>query len=332
MPRNKAYDAESEELIKDASDVPAELVRFAAFENVTDASETLVFARSLETVKNRVYAKKYAELKGRQLVPFSSEGGDASEYITFRTWDETAIAKIVVNYATDFPRVAQSATEYTIKYHDMGNSYGYSVQDLRSAAKAGVELSARQANGCRRGIDLGIDDAVALGVPQVKTFGLLNHPNVGLGTLPNGAWSTATGEEILEDLNDIITSMLVETLEIMAPNTILLTTAGFRLIATKLLNSAAGSMTVLEAFRAQNPGITVDSWTKLTNANAAGNNGRIVAYKKDPEVLEFEMGKEFEIFPGQMRGLEMEFYCKARFAGLAIHHPLAVSYFDDQLI
>ncbi len=333
MAENKVFDAESAELIKDISDVPDELVRLARSQNIKDASETMTFARALETVKNRMYEKKYAELKGRTFVPFSDEGGDASEYMVYRVWDVQTMAKVVVNYATDFPLVSASASEVYLRYADIGDAYGYSIQDMRNAAKAGVALDTKLAAVARMGIELGIDDAVANGLPTLKTYGLTNHPNVTLGTLTNGTWASATGEQILEDLNYIVTLMLTNTKEIFAPDTILMSTAAYRKVVSKLVNSAgSGSLTVKQAFEAQNDGVKLASWTRLSLANAGGTNGRIVAYKRDPEVLEFEMGKEFEIFPGQQQGLMMVFPCKARLAGLAVHHPLAISYFDNQTL
>ncbi len=337
--KTETYDAESEALISSESDVCDAIVRAvecapqADSVATADASETMVFARQLETIKNRVYEKKYAELKGRQFVPFSMEGGDASEYITFRLWDMYTMAKVVTNYATDFPTVAASALEVTMKYYDIGNSYSYSIQDLRQAARAGQPLSDKLAMAARRGIELGIDDAVAVGVPSIKTYGLTNNPNVSLLTLPTGTWASATGEQMLDDLNSIVTQMFANSSEVWAPDTILMSTNAFRKISTKLLSAAnASGDTVLTAFQRQNPGVSVASWTKLNLANAAGTNGRMIAYKRDPEVLEFEMGKEFEVFPPEQRGLTLTHACKARLAGVAIHHSLGVAYIDGQLL
>jgi hypothetical protein len=327
------YDAASFELIQDQAAVPAAVAAAALAADITDSSETLVFARQLETIKNRVYEKKYAELKGRQLVPFSYEAGPDAEFLTYRLWDHYTLAKVVTNYSTDFPLVSATASEYFVKFVDIGNGYQYSILDLRKAAKAGVALTDRLAMAARRGIELGIDDAVAVGIPEAKTYGLTNHPNVSLQTLLTGTWGSATGEQILADLNHIVTEVLDDTLEIFSIDTLCMSTACYRLLATKLLSTANSSnITVLEAFKAQNPGITVMSWTKLATANAAGTNGRIIAYKRDSEVLEFEMGQEFEIFPAEQRALTLTHVCRARVGGVVIHHPMAVRYVDAQNI
>lgn len=300
---------------------------------VRDAGETLVFARQMEQVKNRTYERKFAELKGSRFVPTSNEGGEAAEFLVYRFWDSTAMAKIVSNYQTDIPLVTASAQEKFVKYFQVADGYQYSIDDLRQAARAGVPLQSKLADAARRGIELAREDIVAIGAPEIGTFGLLNHPNVSLTSLPNGTWASASGEDILEDLNYLVTSMQVNTLEIFEINTILVSVSAYRLLATKLLSATnASNVSVLDMFKKQNPGITVDSWTKLETANAAGTGGRIVAYHKSPEVLEFEVGIEFEIMPAEYHHMMFTHVCRARYAGVQIQYPVAVTYADSQLI
>lgn len=330
------YSEDSFDEVQELSQVSDEIKRAAVQLGEgysADSSETMVFARQLETIKSRVYEKKYAELKGRSLVPVSYEGGGNSEYITFRVWDQFAIAKVVADYATDFPLVTTSAVEYTAKYFDIGNAYQVSMRDLERAAKAGVDITSKYGMMARRGIELGIDDIVAKGVPQIKTYGLVNNPNVSLLSLPNGNWGSATGQQMLDDLNYLVTNTQVSTLDIWKIDHIVMTIAAFRKISTTLLNSAnASNITVLQAFQTQNPGITVETWTRLNGANADGVNGRLVAYKKDPEVLEFEMGQDFRIYPPEQRGLTLTYACLATAAGVLIHHPAGVTYCDNQVL
>jgi hypothetical protein len=108
--------------------------------------------------------------------------------------------------------------------------------------------------------------------------------------------------------------------------------AAFQLIASKFVNSAAGTMTVLNAFKEQHPGVTVSSWTKLSTANAAGTNGRMVLYKRDSEVLEFEVGREFEILEPERKGMFIQYPTLSSAAGLQVYIPAAVQHADNQLL
>lgn len=332
---NATFDEASAQLIKDIGDVPESFVLGCKLLGVTDAGETTVFARQLETIKRRVYETKYPELKGRRFVPESREGGEASEFLVYRIWEDYCMAKVVGNYSTDIPLVSSSAREVQVRYYNVGSAYMYSIDDLRQAAKAGVPLKERQAATVRRSIELLRDEHTAFGTPEVGSFGLLNHPNAGIVSLPFGDWSNVarTGQEILTDLNFLVTTMMNATNEIFMGDTLLMSISAYRLIATKLFDSANASFrTVLEAFQAQNPGIQVESWTKLALANSAGNNGRLVFYKRDPEVLEFEVGIDFEQHPAEYRAMTWTIPCRARYAGVQIQYPAAVEYADNQLV
>jgi hypothetical protein len=329
------YDAESAELFADVSDLPKAFLNAHMMAGFEDAQETLVFARQLETIKNRVYMTKYPELKGRKFVPTSNEAGPSTEYLTYRVWTDYVMAKVIGNYSTDIPTVNASASETSVKGYTVGDAYVYSIDDLRSAQAAGNGLVDKLAKAARRGIELLRDEHTAFGTPEVGSFGLLNHPNVALEVLSNGDWANAgtSGEEILADLNQLVTRMLLTTNEIFAGDTLLMSVEAFRLISTKLLDAGnASNRTVLEAFKAQNPGITVESWTKLALANAAGTDGRIVFYKKDPEVLEFEVAVEFEQMPVEYRAMTYTTVCRAKWFGCQIQFPGAVLYADNQLV
>lgn len=297
---------------------------------IKDAAETMAFARQLENIEKRLYRKKYPQLKGRTLIPTSNEDGNAVEQTTYRMWDAYVQAKIISNFATDFPTVQASAQEFSAKYKSFGAGYEYSVQDMRNAARANIPLETELADAARRAIEISLEECYAKGVPEAKTFGLTNHPNVTLATFPTGTWASATGELILTDLNYGFNYAASATLGIWGADTLLLDGPSFRFIATKLLNSANGSnLTVLEAFKAQHPGVTVDSWEQLNTADASLTGPRCVFYKMDEEAIQFRLGQDFETFPVQIQGMAFKVPCHARAAGVIVRHPLSLVYFDN---
>jgi hypothetical protein len=319
---------ESVDSVESAVDALGEQITLAT----SDAAETMVFARQLETVKARVYEKKYPPLKARSFVDESNEGGATSDTLVYRVWEAFVVAKVSLNYATDIPMVAASGKEMVVRYFPVRDGYYYSIEDLRKAQAAGVELSTKYALIARRGIELARDGITAFGVPDIGTFGIANHPNATLRVLPNGNWESANGLAILADLNDLVTDMLDESLEIFEPNTILLSTRLYRIVTTKLVSADgndAGHVSVLDLFKKQNPGIRVESWTKLKASAPDGTHDRVICYHKSPEVMEFETGVEFEILPVEYSKGVFSHVCQARYAGVQIHYPLAVSYSDN---
>jgi hypothetical protein len=295
-----------------------------------DVAETLVFARQLETISNRVFNIQYPDLKAARLVPRNTEAGPADEYLTFRVWDHYTMAKIVGNYSTDIPLVNASAREVTTKFFTVANGYTYSVDDLRAAQRAGVQLQSRFAEAARRGIELAREEVASVGSPEIGTFGLANQPNATIATLPNGNWAAATAEEIREDLNYLMDTMILGSNEILSPNTILLPTSLYRIAQRKLISigGVVGGMTALQMFAGQNAGITVESWNKLETAGADGGP-RIVVYQRDPSVLEFIDAIPLETMPTEYRAMQWTTVLRSRMGGVVLYQPAGLVYADN---
>lgn len=298
-----------------------------------DAAETLAFARQLEQVSSRVFKIQYPELKASTLIPVNNEVAEGVESLTYRIWDSYVMAKIVGNYSTDYPLVNATAREVTTTFFKVGDAYMYSVDDLRAAARGGIPLQSDFAAAARRGIELAREEIAAVGSPEKGTFGLANHPNVSIVTLPTGSWASAgtDGLELLADLNYLVTTMAVNTNEILAVDTIVLPYSLYRIATLKLVSSTgdnASNISVLEMFRQQNPGVEVISWNKLETADAGGGP-RIVAYKRSSDVLEFLVQTEFETFPAEYRALTWTIYCRGAFGGVIVKQPAGILYADN---
>jgi hypothetical protein len=54
----------------------------------------------------------------------------------------------------------------------------------------------------------------------------------------------------------------------------------------------------------------------------------VVAYLRNPEVLELEIPQDFEQFAPERRNLEFIVNCHARCGGVLVYQPLAMAYMD----
>jgi len=316
------------EAVKDEGGIPENVVALARKAGIEDASETMVFARELEHVKSRVYEIKHPEFKGAQLVPTSTEAGPYKQTVVYRVWDKVGVAKLMTNYSTDLPMVASFAKEKVVKFWDMGIGYGWSFRDIEMANANGVPLSEMDAKMARLAHDQALDLAISEGVPEVNTFGLLNHPNATTVSLSYASWATATGAQVLSALNAFVNTMEDGTNAIFRPNMLVMSPIAYRLIAQKFVDTTNAQRTVLEIFRAQNPDITVDSWNRCKGAAANPSYSRIVAYRKDPTVMEFEVGQYFTQRAPIDEGLRTWVPCVSRYAGLQVHIPAMLYYAD----
>lgn len=295
-----------------------------------DANETAALARQLEHIKARTYDVKYPAFKARKFIPVNSDTPSGAETITYRQWDQYGMAKVVANAADDLPLVDVVAKEFSSKVKSLGDGYTFSIQDLRASAMMGVALDQQRANAARRAVEMAIDEIAAFGLPEAGIQGFLNHPNVPLVAVDFGNWDdpARTAAEILADLNKLVNSIVTTTREIHVPDTLILDTESFALLASKAVGSDL-DRTILQVFLNTNPYIrNVDQWHKLDRADAAGTGPRIVAYVRDPEILQLEIPQEFEQFPPQARNLAFVVPCHARIGGTVIRYPLGMAYMD----
>lgn len=299
-----------------------------------DGAENIFFARELEQVRARSYDVKYADRKSRTLIPVDHSVDTAVENITFTTFNRFGVAKIIANYATDFPRADVSGTQTTQAIKALGSSYGYSIQEIRAARFANKSLEQRKANAARQAIEDKIDSIGAVGDTANGLPGILTLTSTNTYTVPNGAagtatWATKTSMEVLKDLNGIANGIVSATLEVEKPDMIILPIAQFTDISTRPMFVNGGSdVTILEFFLRNSPYIkNVVSWDKCRAAGTSSTD-RMVCYRRDPDALMLVIPQEFEQFPPEPKGMEFHIACQARCGGVQLFYPLSVSYGD----
>lgn len=295
-----------------------------------DDKFTAVLEKQLEFVKTQTYDIVYPEMKARSLIPVDNSADPGAETITYRQWDEFGMAQIIANYADDLPLIDALVEEFPQRVHGIGAAYQWSIQDLRRSAMAGAQLDQRRSRAARRAIEFALDNIGALGKAVAGLFGIANNANVTLVAPITGTWSGATGEQIIADMNKLVNSIVIASKEAFPPTDLLIDVDNYTLIATKRISTTGDTATtVLKAFLDSNPFITtVTPWHKLALADAAGTGPRAICYKKDPEVLSFEIPQEFEQLPPQPKNLSFHVPVHARTGGVIMYYPIAVAYMD----
>lgn len=305
--------------------------KFDAF-NI-DANESAFFKRELEVVKSKTYDVKYKPNVAFSLFPISSEASPAAEVITWRQFSRVGMAKMVSDYAQDFPRVDVYGVEYSVKPKDMGSSYGYSIAEIRRAAMDGLPLETRRANAARKAIEDKLNYVAFNGDTATNLKGFINYTGITEYTVASGGtggtktWSTKTADQILDDMNGIVHGVVSATNGIEQPDTMLLPLEQYNLITTKRLGTDSDT-TVLEYFLKTNRYIKRVEW--VTELDGAGDSttDRMMVYVNDADHLSLEVPLMFEQFEADKVAMSYSVPCMARTAGLIVFFPASISYSD----
>jgi len=185
-----------------------------------DRAESAFFARETEFVKTKTYDAKPLALKAFGLIPMADDLPTGITEITYRRFNEAGEAKIIADYAKDFSRVDVYAEEFTSKVQDIGDSYGYSLKEIRASMRVGKRLDQRRALAARRAIERKINGLSFLSDPEGGTYGLLDFPGITETALPadgtggSKSWNAKTVDQILRDINIMLDAVIVPTLSI----------------------------------------------------------------------------------------------------------------------
>lgn len=336
MQKNMRYDQRDYEALL-ASNIPASIAGVPSM-NFDDAeSASVFFARELDYVKAQSYDVEYPEFTALKLFPMSSEVDPGAETITYYSYDKVGLAKIISNYATDLPRADVKGKPTTAIIKSIGDSYGYSIQEMRASRMAGKSLDTRKAEAARYQIDYLNNKIAWNGDPDTGLKGVLSTGNgVPLYILANGAgghtqWSTKTADEILADLTGMQKQMATTTKKVEKADTLALPSEAYIELANKRIDGTA--TTVLKYIQDNMPDIKeivscpeLDADSVDTNPYAAASNGSGVAlfFKNDARKFTIENPLPFMQYPIQTQGLEVVVPCEARTAGAVIYYPMSL--------
>lgn len=315
-----------------------------------DADETAVFARQLENVRSRTYEVEYPDLKARKLFPMASGVSPDDRTFTYRQFDYAGEAKIVHPSADDFPTVEISGSEKTHKILSMGVAYDYSIQDLRYARRAGLDLDGRKARAARDVMERKLESLCQHGDEDngIAT-GFLNAPNIleaspstkAVTTDSSTSWFTAAGifkakgYEVKADIDRMALKIHDTTLGRRHGNTLLLDTKSYGALATTPAVVLMGSDTVtlqksiLQYLLESSPWLTsIEHWVQCDAGDPDTDLARIALYDRSEDVVELVVPGDFEQLPPQAKNLKFHVPCHMRVAGVVVNLPKAVCFMD----
>ena len=306
--------------------------RFDDSINRCDANETAVFARSLEYVFKTLIETRYIDLKADVLFPVNREVPAGAESYVSRIYDYAGSAIIGNMLADDLPTVELVAAEQTNRIVPIINGYAYTVLDAFKAALSGINPSVLKPKIAKRTMLNKVEQICAFGDTNYSVRGALNNASVDLmlagGELTGNWLDTGTGATMLADLHLIGNNSAVNTNGIWSADTMIFPINLWAKITT-MPYSQYDATPVLKKFLESSPYIkNVEVWPLLNLADAGGDGGRIVAYKRDEEVIRQIVSQDFTQLPPQYRNFKIAVPCYMLHGGIDILQPAAMTYAD----
>lgn len=301
-----------------------------------DVNTQVFFERELEAIEQELYNVKYPTLKARLLIPPAFNYPKGTETITYRQYDMLGMAKVVANYATDFPRVSVSGQRFTSNVRRIGDSYAYSIDEIEAAKMANVPLEAMEAMAAKRAIEQLENRIAYFGDDDTGLPGFFSNANIPLTQVENDGdvtvdpgqtqWISKSPAQIIRDFGDAVTAMRELTNGVELPNAALFPIESLAFLSTTPVSMAAPTVMILDVLKKAHPYITL--WDDLIELSTAGtgNSRMFVIYNRNPQNLRMPIPWDFEQFPAQEKGLEYEIPCSEKVGGTIVSYPLSISF------
>jgi len=287
----------------------------------TDAGG-IILARNLEFLSTEIFTQEYPELTFlQQGITVNNEGGYAD-----------TIKKLKLAIAGDF-REAGTNTNTTgkitlegeddnIPVFSMDAESDWSEIELKKAELQNINLPSRFMEAHLEVYNRKIDTIGYIGQVRTngtfKTRGLLNYAAWDTDTAA-GLASALTGIELYDEIAALITRQWknVFNVEVYKANRVVLPWSVYDIATVKILNSAAGSSSVLRALQDNFPSVTFGT-TNRAEAGQAAVTSTSIAFSTNRRAMQFRLPVPLEISSIDQRGFK--YYMESYFsiAGLDV--------------
>lgn len=311
-----------------------------------DAQQALGFLVSQTvSIEAQVYEIQYPDIQYPALIPVDTSANDWATGVMFFSMDKVGQADWFSHLAKDVPLADVDRAQHEHPIHMAAIGYRYTLQELGQAMMIpGTNLSADRASAAVRAYEEFMDGIALRGVPPSGNTkgmtGLINDPNVTAGNVANDGtgsstlWANKTPDQILRDINALLTGVYTESLTVEMADTLLLPVARLDYIATTPRSSTSDT-TILEYLRRNNTytaitgaPLTIRAVRGLESAGAGGT-ARMIAYRRDPQVVKLHLPMPHRFLPVWQTGpLVFDVPGIFRTGGVEIRRPKAFRYGD----
>jgi hypothetical protein len=290
----------------------------------TDEASAIA-ARQLDYVKARAYTRQLPAMTGDLLIPTESDVPEGANSVVYRLYDAVGVAKIIGNYADDLPRVDVRGREMSARIRSLGDSYGYSQQDLRASAMSGTNLPARKGEVARLAIARKENSIKFVGDTAYGIYGILNHPNVPVVTALTGGWATGTvtGQQIVDDVLALLNAIVTQSSGIHRATVVGIDNIRMAYLNTRRMGTTT-EQTAGQFLRSLYPGLTFVEVPEFAGAGTAGANVMWAA-ERDAANYHYEAVMPFRQYAPQARNLELVVPCEARTGGVVVEQVLSMA-------
>ncbi|MCY0150891.1 DUF2184 domain-containing protein [Hoeflea sp. G2-23] len=312
-----------------------------------DAQAALPFVigqgRNIET---KIYQRRYPTFNYGAHVPIVTEGNEWAIGTTFFTVDAAGEAKFLSGAGTDMPFNQVNRDQASHDFAMIGSGWEWNLEEINQASLYGINLNDTKAMSATDKVERLLNSIAMAGTTEKNWTGLVNSGSVSRADVAatgdqNGGtdstlWKHKTNDQIVIDINEVLSRVGTNTEEVEWADTLRVPPEAFRLLASRRLGDGDGMLRLIDFIRSGNvytattgQPLDIQPLRELATASEDGG-GRMMAYRKDPEVLRFHLPMPRRVLqPRQKSIMGFETGIIARTGGTEWRLPGAAAYADE---
>lgn len=306
--------------------------------------DALQFSKNqLEALSSTIYDVLYSNPRDAfTFLPINTEAPDGATEYSYRQIEDLGAAAVVADGATDRPLVDADLTKTTADIYEFGSGYTYTVGDsARSGAILDFGYVMEKARIAAETIALAHNEYALIGGAGVTNgnaavTGFLNNATVvtNIPTITDTDWSPdslPTGAVAYANMSTFIQDVNSGSSGVHSATDVMFSTYIWNFLQGTLLNSAAGSQTVLAALRQNYPEITFHKSASGTGRGASSVD-RCVAWERSSANAEYVASVVYDESSPIMSGFRWTIHSRGRAAGTIVRRPLSMAYVDITVV
>lgn len=290
------------------------------------------YISQLSVVDPKIYETKYRNIVFQEFVPVNTSDPEYIDEYTYVSYDAVTVGKFIGNNAADLPESDLTAGISRAPLFYGGNAYSYSLEELRKSQQLRIPLDVTKGRMSYRGFMEHAQRVAFFGDSERSITGLFNNANVQLSQSTVN-WDTATGQEIVADMNGLMIDVWRNSAQTHIPNVLLLPADRWARINS--LRMADGTDTTVLTFFMKNNVYTQNTGQELMvrqnlelETAGAGSIGRMIAYELNDENLTMRMPISWRSIAPQPDGLRVKVPAEYKFGGVEWRYPGSAGYRD----
>ncbi len=272
----------------------------------TKDSALAYYVNQLENLDKRLYEPLTSVSWGRDIklrpgIVMSNESTSfiQSAFAAAGTLDSIGNMPWISPESTAIPGVSINGKKIVLPLRLLAREISYTSVELERSQLTGQPIDTQKINALNILYQMNTDQMVYIGSSDVGATGLLNDGSVTIQNVPAGVsgstlWANKTPDEILADVNSLITNAWAAAAYAVCPGKLLLPPAQFSFISSQKVSSA-GNVSILKFLQENCISLQINGKmldiqpVKWLTGRGVGPSDRMVAYTNEEDRVRFPM-------------------------------------------